>query len=71
MNLSGELAKSLLELAPDATVVVDPGGIVVFANAQIERTFGYRANEIVGQSVERLLPPRLRGRHVEHRAGFA
>jgi PAS domain S-box-containing protein len=71
MDLSGELAKSLLELAPDATVVVDPGGIVVFANAQIERTFGYRANEIVGQPVERLLPPRLRGRHVEHRAGFA
>ena len=32
MDLSGELATTLLELAPDPTVIVDDGGNIVFAN---------------------------------------
>jgi PAS domain S-box-containing protein len=71
MDLSGELARTLLELAPDATVVVDAGGVVVFANAQVEQTFGYRAAEIVGSSVETLLPARFRNAHPAHRERFA
>jgi PAS domain S-box-containing protein len=71
MDLSGELARTLLELAPDATVVVDAGGVVVFANAQVEQTFGYRAAEIVGSSVETLLPVRFRNAHPAHRQRFA
>ena len=71
LELSGELAKNLLELAPDATVVVDAIGKIVFANAQIERTFGYAPSELEGRSVEMLLPQQLRGRHVAHRAQFA
>jgi PAS domain S-box-containing protein len=71
IELSGELAKNLLELAPDATVVVDAEGKIVFANAQIERTFGYAASELEGESVELLLPRQLRAQHVTHRAQFA
>ena len=71
MDLSGELARTLLELAPDATVVVDAGGVVVFANAQVEQTFGYRSAEIVGSSVETLLPARFRNAHPAHRERFA
>src|SRR5690606_11063034 len=71
MDLSGELARSLLEAAPDATVVVGNDGTVLFANAQIARTFGYRPEELVGRSVETLLPERLRAAHSEHRAAFA
>jgi PAS domain S-box-containing protein len=71
LKLSGELAKNLLELAPDATVVVDAAGTIVFANAQIERTFGYTPGELEGQPVEILLPQALRGRHIAHRAQFA
>ena len=37
----------MLDLAPDATVVVDAHGTIVFANAQIEQTFGYKAEEIL------------------------
>jgi PAS domain S-box-containing protein len=71
MRLSGELAINLLELAPDATVVVDAEGGIVFANAQVERTFGYTPQEIAGRPVEILLPQRFRAAHREHRARFA
>ncbi|HET8696966.1 MAG TPA: ATP-binding protein, partial [Gammaproteobacteria bacterium] len=71
MDLSGQLAKTLLDLAPDATVVVNVSGRVVFANAQIERTFGYGPAELVGQPVEVLLPQRFRAAHPRHREQFA
>ncbi len=71
MNLSGELAKTLLELAPDPTVIVDGGGLIVFANAQVEETFGYTPEELFGKPIETLLPERFRDAHPEHRARFA
>jgi PAS domain S-box-containing protein len=71
MDLSGQLAKTLLDLAPDATVVVNAAGRIVFANAQIERTFGYSPVELVGQPVETLLPQRFREAHPRHREQFA
>lgn len=71
MNLSGELARTLLELAPDATVVVDERGTIVFANAQVGPTFGYTAKELIGAPVELLLPARFRAVHPEHRAQFS
>jgi len=71
MDLSGELARTLLELAPDPTVVVDANGTIVFANAQVQEAFGYRAGDILGLSIETLLPERFREKHVKHRGRFA
>ena len=71
IKLPDGLSNNLLNLAPDATVVVDAGGTIIFANAQVARTFGYAADELVGRPVEVLLPERLRGGHHEHRARFA
>jgi PAS domain S-box-containing protein len=71
VDLSAELARTLLELAPDATVVVDDDGRIVFANAQTAETFGYQPADLVGQRVETLLPERFRGTHMRHRSRFA
>ena len=62
--------QGLLESAPDAIVVVDAGGLIRLVNRQTERLFGYSRSELVGQPVERLIPPRLAGHHPDLRGGF-
>ena len=63
-TLPGELARSALEAAPDAMIIVDAGGIVRFANQQASALFGYPHDELVGQPLEQLMPERFRGRHI-------
>jgi PAS domain S-box-containing protein len=70
MDLSGELARSLLNAAPDPTVIVDARGVIVFANAQVEELFGYEPSELIERLVEILIPERLRGEHIKHRGRF-
>ena len=55
--------RDFLDAAPDATVITDEAGAIVFASTQLERLFGYRPNEVVGAKMELLLPKRLRRRH--------
>ncbi len=65
-----EKFQGLLEAAPDAMVVVDEEGKIVLVNAQVESTFGYARNELLGESVEMLVPDRYRRRHAKHRAQY-
>jgi two-component system, sensor histidine kinase len=69
-SLSSELARSGLDAAPDAMIIIDDLGIVRFANRQASALFGYAHEQIVGQSVELLLPERFRSRHVAHRQAY-
>ena len=62
--------RGLMEAAPDAMVCVDAGGRIALVNAQTERLFGYRRDELVGQPVEILVPDQVRGLHPAHRAGY-
>ena len=65
-----ERFRSLLESAPDAMVVVDQEGIIDLVNAQTVSLFGYSRGEMIGQSIEMLLPERYRDQHVQHRRAF-
>jgi protein-histidine pros-kinase len=51
--------RGLLESAPDAMLMVNQDGRILFANAQTERLFGYDRSELLGQPVELLVPEPL------------
>lgn len=61
---------ALLESAPDAMVIVTADGRIMLVNAQTDQMFGYRRQDLIGRSVEILIPHRLRGAHDRHRASF-
>ncbi len=67
----GEMYRRLLEAAPDAFVVVDPLGCIAYVNTQAEKLFEYAPGELIGQTIELLVPQRLRAAHRTHRASYA
>jgi PAS domain S-box-containing protein len=68
--LPPELARSALDAAPDALLIVDASGVIRFVNRQVAALFGYSHDEVVGLRVEVLLPERFRSRHVAHRNDY-
>lgn len=69
-TLSYDFVRSTLDCAPDAIVIVDSSGRLVFANREANHLFGYVAGEVIGQSVEVLMPAQFRAQHVGHRMSF-
>ena len=68
--LSSTLLASVLESAPDAMVIVDSVGTILFASRRITALCGYLPEEIVGQRIECLLPERFRQIHLGHRRSY-
>ena len=64
------LFQALLESAPDAIVIVDQHGTIQVVNLQVERIFGYRKEELVGQLVDVLVPGRFRHGHISQRKSY-
>jgi PAS domain S-box-containing protein len=58
--------RALLETAAQSIVATDRRGRIRFVNGTTEKMFGYGHEELVGQSVEKLMPERFRSRHSEH-----
>jgi len=61
----------IVELAPDAVLVVDERGRIDLSNRAAEEMFGYGRDSLTGMSVDVLVPDGLRHVHRGHRAAFA
>lgn len=70
LKLAEERFRALLEAAPDAIVIVNARGEIVFVNTQTSNVFQYAAGELVGQPVETLMPSALAPKHVEQRQAY-
>ena len=64
------MLRGIFEYAPDPIVVIDRHGHIERVNAQVQPTFGYQNEELLGRPVEILLPERFRRRHTKHRINF-
>ncbi len=62
--------RRLFEATPDGVVIVEANGKILLANEQTVQLFGYTRQELVGRSIEILLPPRLRESHARHRTAY-
>ena len=63
-------SRLIIECAPNAMIVIGRSGIIVMANAEAERIFGYSRTELLGRSVEILVPERFRAAHTRMRTEY-
>ena len=67
---SETILQRLLASASEAVVIVDGDGRIVLVSARTKEMFGYSRDELLGQTVETLIPGRFRDAHAQHRADY-
>jgi PAS domain S-box-containing protein len=70
LDRSGSTFRLITEAAPYAILLANPHGDILWVNARLEQVFGYSREELIGQSIELLVPASFRIRHAEHRQRF-
>jgi PAS domain S-box-containing protein len=68
---SNEEYRAIFDSSPDGCLVVDEGGAIRRVNPRVEALFGWTSEELLGESVEILVPEMLRTAHSAHRSRFA
>ncbi|MFO0694736.1 MAG: diguanylate cyclase [Polyangiales bacterium] len=63
-------SRAFLEHLPDALLVVETSGAILYANGRADSMFGYEPGALVGRPIEDLMPVGGRGRHAVLREGF-
>ncbi|MBK7369770.1 MAG: PAS domain S-box protein [Candidatus Eisenbacteria bacterium] len=67
---SGDLFRLAFDLAPSGMLAVNEAGVILLANREVERLFGYGPGELLGHSIDELVPMPYRHGHGAHREGF-
>ncbi len=62
-TVDDRLYRQIIEGSPEAIILGDAQGIIRLWNAGAEAIFGFKAEEVIGQSMDLIIPERLRGRH--------
>ncbi len=63
-------AEPILDASPNPVVAVDGRGRIVYASPSVAAVFGWRREELLGESIELLVPAHLAGRHAGHRTAY-
>ncbi len=66
-----EKIKSFLESAPDAMVITNEEGLIEIINSQAEKLFDYKREEMIGKTIESIIPERYAKNHALHRNIFS
>ncbi len=69
--LPEEIFHMAIEACPVGILMTDRAGSIILVNAEMERLFGYSRDEMVGRSVDILVPEKLRAQHAHQRMQFA
>jgi PAS domain S-box-containing protein len=70
LRLSEATAQAVLESASEGILLISASGQIALVNGAAERMFGYAHDELLGQTLELLLPDRIREAHRAHRADY-
>ena len=62
--------EDILNAAPDAMLVSNEKGEIIFVNQQTKTVFGYSKDELIGKRIEVLIPSRYAGHHHKHVGSF-
>lgn len=65
-----ERFRRVVESTPNGMIMVNQAGLIEMVNTQTERIFGYERTELIGQSIDMLIPERYRAGHPGHRSLF-
>jgi two-component system, LuxR family, sensor kinase FixL len=65
-----EQFRLVVEAAPSAMIMVNSEGRIALVNTQVEAVFGYAREELIGHSIEMLVPERFRSHHTGYRRGY-
>ncbi len=63
-------SQEIFDAAPDAMVVINKDGTIVSVNSRAEKMFGYTREELLGETIETLVPERFRSKHRGHRVSY-
>src|SRR5262245_40707391 len=65
-----EQFRLVVEAAPSAMITVNTEGRIALVNTQVETVFGYAREQLIGHSIEMLVPERFRSHHIGYRRGY-
>ena len=65
-----ELMQLAVEASPNGMVMTNSDGKIVMVNSATEKLFGYSRQELIGQSLEIIVPERFRKHHPDYRQAY-
>lgn len=71
IELSSSMMWGLVDSAPDGLLMVDDAGLIMLVNRRIEELFGWARGDLIGQTIEQLLPVEARQIHLAHRTRYS